>query len=267
MFDEGWSGGFVVRCVVGKVRASYGMNKILIAESDAGLAHRLREAFVDGIFHAMSCDTIKQTRAMLECEDWSLVLIDEKMMDGSGFQLLEEIEDDTIVIMILNENTAPNLERFYEYKIADFINKPFNPIVLKAKVYTQLEKKNAEIKVGSSACFDALGVASPDFMVGDKVVYIDKYEFDFEHKQYKYEGSSVMLDEREQKLLRLLVENKGVVLKKYTLLERLQMESGVNIDCTTLAEMVQILIEKLHAFRYIKIIFGFGYMWAADGEA
>ncbi|MBD5452318.1 MAG: response regulator [Lachnospiraceae bacterium] len=242
------------------------MNRILIAESDTGLAHRLREAFVDGNSYAMSCDTIKQTRTMLECEDWSLVLIDEKMMDGSGFQLLEEIEDDTIVMMILNENTAPNLERFYEYKIVDFINKPFNPIVLKAKVYTQIEKKNAEVKVGSSACFDALGVAAPEFMLGDKVVYIDKYEFDFENKQYKYEGSSVMLDELEQKLLQLLVENRGVVLKKNTLLERLQMGSREKMDCGMLAEIAQILIEKLHAFKYIKVIFGVGYMWATQGE-
>jgi len=241
------------------------MNRILIAESDTGLAHRLREVFVDGNSYAMSCDTIKKTQAMLECEDWSLVLIDEKMMDGSGFRLLEEIEDDTIVIMILNENTAPNLERFYECKIVDFINKPFNPIVLKAKVYTQLEKKNAKVKVGSSACFDALGVAFPEFMAGDEVVYIDKYEFDFENKQYKYEGSGVMLDDLEQNLLRLLVENRDVVLKKNTLLERLQIESSVNIDCDMLAETVQILIEKLHAFKYIKVIFGIGYMWATHG--
>ena len=170
-------------------------------------------------------------------------------------------------MMIQNENTAPNLERFYEYKIVDFINKPFNPIVLKAKVYTQIEKKNAEEKVGSSACFDALGVAAPEFMLGDKVVYIDKYEFDFENKQYKYQGSSVMLDELEQKLLQLLVENRGVVLKKYTLLERLQMESSEEIDCSILAETAQILIEKLHAFKYIKVIFGVGYMWATQGEA
>ena len=243
------------------------MNRILIAESDTGLAHRLREAFVDGNSYAMSCDTIKKTRAMLECEDWSLVLIDEKMMDGSGFRLLEEIEDDTIVMMILNENTAPNLELFYEYKIADFINKPFNPIVLKARVYTQLNKKNAEVKVGSSACFDALGVASTEFMAGNEVVYIDKYEFDFENKQYKYEGSSVMLDRLEQRFLQLLVENRGVVLKKNTLLERLQMESREIIDYSMLGETAQILIEKLHAFKYIKVIFGVGYMWATHGEA
>lgn len=242
------------------------MNRILIAESDTGLAHRLREAFIDGNSYCLSCDTIKKARAMLECEEWTLVLIDEKMMDGSGFNLLEEIDKTTIVMMILNENTAPNLEKFYEYGVVDFINKPFNPIVLKSKVYTQLNKKSAEFQVGSSACFDALGVAFPEFMAGDRIVYIDKYEFDFDTKQYKCRGISVMLDDLEQELLRLLVENRGVVLKKYTLLERLQIKSDVKIDANMLAEAVQILTEKLHAFQYIKIIFGVGYMWAAHSE-
>lgn len=243
------------------------MNRILIAESDTGLAHRLREVFVDGNSYAMSCDTIKKAQEMLECEDWTLVLIDEKMMDGSGFRLLEDVNEDIIVIMILNENTAPNLERFYECGVADFINKPFNPIILKARVYTQLSKKDAEIRVGSSACFDALGVAFPEFMAGDEIVYIDKYQFDFANKQYKYGGSSIMLDNLEQSLLQLLVENRGIVLKKNTLLERLRAGSDVEIDYDLLAETVQILMEKLHAFKYIKIIFGIGYMWAVQRES
>ena len=242
------------------------MNRILIAESDAGLSHRLREAFVDGNSYVMCCDTIKQTQTMLEYEDWTLALIDEKMMDGSGFKLLDEIGEDTILMMILNENTAPNLERFYEYGIVDFINKPFNPTVLKAKVFTQLKHKSDEFKTGSSACFDALGVASLEFMAGDEIVQIDKYEFDFRNKEYKYKGSSVMLDDLEQNLLRLLVENRGVVLKKYTLLERLRIGNDIKINCEHLAEAVQILIEKLHAFRYIKIIHAVGYMWASHEE-
>lgn len=239
------------------------MNRILIAESDAGLAHGLREIFTDGSSYVTSCDTIKQTQTMLECEDWTLALVDEKMMDGSGFRLLEKIGEDTIVMMILNENTVPNMERFYEYGIVDFINKPFNPTVLKARVYTQLKHKSDEFKVGSSACFDALGVASPEFMAGDGVVHIDKYEFDFDGKQFKYGGNSIMLDDLEQELLRLLVENRGVVLKKYTLLERLRIGDNIKIDCGMLAETVQILIEKLHAFKYIKIIYAIGYMWAS----
>lgn len=239
------------------------MNRILIAESDAGLSHRLREAFVDGSSYVMCCDTIKQTQTMLEYEDWTLVLVDEKLMDGSGFKLLDEIGEDTILMMILNENTVPNLERFYEYRIADYINKPFNTTVLKAKVFTQLKHKSDEVKTGSSACFDALGVASPEFVAGAEVVQIDKYEFDFGNKQYKYKGNRIMLDDLEQNLLRLLVENRGVVLRKYTLLERLRIGNNIRINCDLLAESVQILTEKLHAFKYIKIIYAIGYMWAS----
>ena len=72
-----------------------------------------------------------------------------------------------------------------------------------------------------------------------------------------------MLGELEQCLLKLLVENRGIVLKKNTLLERLQAEQGEDIDSDLLADTVQILVEKLHAFRYIKTIFGIGYMWTA----
>lgn len=244
------------------------MNRILIAESDAGLAQRLREIFTDSNTYVMSCDTIKKARTMLECEEWTVAVIDEKMMDGSGYNLLEEIDDDIIIAMILNENETLDAKNPCRSKIADFINKPFNPTVLKAKVYTQISHKASESNIGSSACFDALGVALPEFVLSDKLVYIDKYEFDFENRQYKYEDGNVMLDSLEQELLKLLVENRGVVLKKNTLMERLHIGNNeLEDDSGMLAETAQILVEKLHAYKYIKTIFGIGYMWVADEEA
>lgn len=239
------------------------MDRILIAESDAALASRLKHAFADVNHYPMCCDTVKKTRAMLDCEQWTLLLADEKMTDGSGLGLLEGIDESIIVIMILSEDTKLNEHGLLEYGVADFIKKPFNPTVLKAKVGTQLQKKKLNCKVGSSACFDALGVAYPEFMAGDKTVYIDKYEFDFDRKEYKYDKRGIMLGDFEQCLLKLLVENRGVVLKKNTLLERLRAEWGTEINNELIADTVQVLVEKLHAFRYIKTIFGVGYMWTA----
>lgn len=239
------------------------MDRILIAESNTELASQLKRVFADVNNYPMSCDTIKKTRTMLNCERWALLLIDEKMTDGSGLELLEDLNDNIIVIMILSEDTKLSEVGLQEYGVADYIKKPFNPIVLKAKVGTQLQKKKLSCKVGSSACFDALGVAFPEFMAGDKTVYIDKYEFDFDHKEYKYKENNIMLGDLEQSLLKLLVENRGIVLKKHTLLERLQAERGEEIDSDLLGETVQVLVEKLHAFRYIKTIFGIGYMWTA----
>lgn len=239
------------------------MDRILIAESNTELALQLKNVFADVNNYPMSCDTIKKTRTMLNCERWALLLVDERMTDGSGFELLEDLSDNIIVIMILAEDTKLDENGLQEHGVADFIKKPFNPIVLKAKVGTQLQKKKLSCKVGSSACFDALGVAFPEFMAGDKTVYIDKYEFDFDNKEYKYNENNIMLGELEQCLLKLLVENRGIVLKKNTLLERLHAERGKEIDSDLLADTVQILVEKLHAFRYIKTIFGIGYMWMA----
>lgn len=243
------------------------MNRILIAESDAGLAQRLREIFTDSNTYVMSCDTIKKARTMFECEEWTVAVIDEKMMDGNGYNLLEEIDDDIIVAMILNENEALDARSAYGYKIADFINKPFNPTVLKAKVYTQISHKASKSNIASSACFDALGVAFPEFVPGDNPVYIDKYEFDFENRQYKCGGINVMLGSLEQELLKLLVENRGAVLKKNTLMERLHIGNELEDDGGALAEAAQLLVEKLDAFKYIKTIFGIGYMWASDADA
>ena len=239
------------------------MVRILIAESNTELASQLRGVFADANNYPMSCDTIKKTRTMLDCEEWALVLVDEKMTDGSGLDLLEYISEGIIVIMILAEDTKLNEDGLRGYGVADYIKKPFNPIVLKAKVGTQLQKKHTRFDDGSSARFDALGVAFPEFMVGDKTVYIDKYEFDFDHKEYKYKEKNIMLGDLEQCLLKLLVENRGVVLKKNTLMERLNAELGKEIDGDILAETVQVLMQKLHAFRYIKTIFGIGYMWTA----
>ena len=92
------------------------------------------------------------------------MLVDEKMTDGRGIELLEGLSENIIVIMILAEDTELSEGGLHKYGVADFIKKPFNPIVLKAKVGTQLQKKKLSCKVGSSACFDALGVAFPEFM-------------------------------------------------------------------------------------------------------
>lgn len=246
------------------------MNRILIAESDKELAGQLKAAFADNDNYHMSCNTIKQAEEMLKCEKWAVLLIDENMPDGSGFELVKQVKhvrSDMIVIMIFSGSSYPDIEKLKKEGIDDFIKKPFNPIVLKAKVCTQLKKKKSEIDFGSSARFEALGAASPQFMGGDKsIVYIDGYEFDFDNKKYKYMGNNIWLGQLEQSLLKILVENRGVVLKKNALIERLYTESRVRIDSEALAGIVRILIEKLSAFSYIKVIYGIGYIWTAHKE-
>ena len=73
----------------------------------------------------------------------------------------------------------------------------------------------------------------------------------------------MQLSRLEQCLLRNLVENKGIVLKKRALVDKLRLESGMmHIDESMLAEVVHMLSNKLDARNYIKTVYGIGYLWA-----
>ena len=92
---------------------------------------------------------------------------------------------------------------------------------------------------------------------------IDDYVFNFDTGEYSVSGKKVRLNRLEQCLLRNLVENKGIVLKKKALVDKLRPESRmVYIDETILAEVVQMLTNKLDAHNYIKTVYGIGYLWA-----
>ena len=99
-------------------------------------------------------------------------------------------------------------------------------------------------------------------MIGEHVVEIDDYIFDFDAETYRVAGELVPLNRIEQCLLRNLVENQGIVLKKKALVDKLKSECKiVSMDETILAEMVHMLGNKLGARNYIKTVYGIGYLW------
>ena len=55
-------------------------------------------------------------------------------------------------------------------------------------------------------------------------------------------------------LLRILVENKGVVLRRNALLSRMKLDTHQELDEFVLDGMVRLLREKLKAADYIKTV-------------
>ncbi|CUQ47666.1 Transcriptional regulatory protein%2C C terminal [Dorea longicatena] len=68
-------------------------------------------------------------------------------------------------------------------------------------------------------------------------IHIDLFHFDFEAMTFYVEDSKVELSKTEQKLLRLLVENR-----------------------------IKRLRDKLGAQKYIKTVYGIGYSWVTKDE-
>lgn len=97
-----------------------------------------------------------------------------------------------------------------------------------------------------------------------------EYYFSFYKMEFLKGNRRVELSKAEQRLLQLLVGNRGFTLPGNELMARLREEDLWCTDEATLSEAVRMLRDKLEDDpdmpRYIKTVCGIGYTWA-DGRS
>lgn len=243
------------------------MEKILIAEEDFVLAEKLCGAFSDDETMAVTCGSIESALSLAYQTDFRVVILDEIMPDGNSIDFIESIRsyygeksDVGIIVLVPNEYIEDSVTA-YMHGADDCVSKPFSTAALKARVATLLKRHKHMYNFEASRRFDAIGSASEKGTRGEHMVAIDKYIFDFDKQEFRCLGEAVSLSRIEQGLLKILVENKGVVLKKAALMERMRAETGIQTDENALVNTVMTLRAKLDAGDYIKTVYGMGYMW------
>ena len=180
------------------------MEQILIIEDDMGLNQGLCRALKLENRQVISCLNLKTAREQLFCGSVSLVLLDINLPDGSGLDFLKELKAaDPVrpVILLTANDTDMDIVAGLEQGADDYITKPFSLSVLRARVNTQL-RKNAALS-------------------STKTFQIDGFLFQFDQMQFSKDGVPIELSKTEQKLLRLLVENQGIVMSRADLVDRI----------------------------------------------
>lgn len=83
---------------------------------------------------------------------------------------------------------------------------------------------------------------------------------------YRKAGRLVELSKTEQKLLKLLVQNRGVTLTRADLVDRVWTDGAEYVDENALSVTVKRLRGKLEDTpskpKYLKTVYGVGYTWA-----
>ena len=79
-------------------------------------------------------------------------------------------------------------------------------------------------------------------------------------------GEEISLSKTEQRLLKLLVSNRGITLSRDDLIDRLWTDGAEYVDENALSVAIKRLRDKLGAKDYIKTVYGLGYMWVKDNE-
>lgn len=106
--------------------------------------------------------------------------------------------------------------------------------------------------------------------IDKQIIYLENFSFNFDAMTFLKGNEALVLSKTEQRLLRLLVMNRGLILSREDLLERI-WDGGEFVDENALSVTVRRLREKLEDNpakpQYIKTIYGIGYTWAIRSEA
>ena len=224
------------------------MEQILIIEDDIALNKGLCKALTTDSRQLISCTDIRAAREQILCSMPSLILLDINLPDGSGLDFLKELKkgSDFIPVILLTANdTDLDIVNGLELGADDYITKPFSLAVLRARVNTQLRK-------------------IPSATVPNSVIIIDDYSFDFSTMEFSVRDNKVELSKTEQKLLRLLIENRGTVMSRSALVDRIWTDGAEYVEENALSVTVKRLRDKLEAHQYIKTIYGIGYSWVNE---
>ncbi len=223
--------------------------QIVIVEDDKDLCSGLCKALKAETRTIVSCEDLKSARDQIFLTNPALVILDINLPDGNGLDLVKEIRERNLsvpVILLSANDTDSDVVKGLEMGADDYVTKPFSLSVLRARVNTQLRKHEAE-------------------STGD-VVLIDNYSFDFDRMIFTISGEEISLSKIEQRLLKMLVSNRGITLSRDDLVDRLWTDGSEYVDENALSVAIKRLRDKLSAKDYIKTVYGLGYMWVKSDD-
>lgn len=223
-------------------------NQILLVEDDLALSDGIVMVLQGIPFSINQCFNLKTARENLQRETYDLVILDINLPDGNGLDLLKEIKRDYScpVILLTANDMEMDVVTGLEMGADDYITKPFSLAIFRARVNTQL--RNAEENVREKDCFRQ-----------------DGFVFDFERMEFQKNGMAIELSKTEQKLLRLLVQNRGITLERGRLIDCIWTDGAEYVDENALSVVVKRLRDKLENDskkpEHIKTVYGIGYTW------
>ena len=225
------------------------MSKILVVEDDLTLSAGLCFALDNSGLLTVPAYTCQKARQLLKINQFQLAILDVNLPDGSGFDLCREIKaaaPELPVIFLTANDLETDIVMGLESGADDYVTKPFSLAILRARV-------NAQLRRG----------APPQ----TEVFTQDGFTFDFAAMEFSKNGVSVELSKTEQKLLRILVENRGRTLPRELLVDRVWTDGAEYVDENALSVTVKRLRGKLEENpskpRFLKTVYGIGYVWSS----
>ena len=226
------------------------MNKtlILVVEDDRPIRNLIVTTLKTHDYKYLAAEN--GASAILEASSHNpdIVLLDLGLPDMEGVEVIKKIRTWSNMPIIVISARSEDMDKIEALDAGadDYITKPFSLSVLRARVNTQLRKAAA---------------MSEKEKDNEHVYRKEPYVFDFDRMKFMVDGKEIELSKTEQKLLRILVENAGMNMRRELLLDRVWSDGAEYVDENALSVSIKRLRDKLGAEHAIRTVYGIGYRW------
>lgn len=210
-------------------------------EDDTMIASGILYALESEGYKTNHATRIKDARSLIEHYNFDLAIIDMQLPDGTGFDVSEIFKNNATSVIFLtvvdDENT---IVRAFDEGAQDYIVKPFRIRELLARVRRIL---SVNIKNGEK----------------DNIIYMGHAVIHTDEAKVYVNDKIIELTALEYRLLLIFASNKGILLTRQQILDKIWDADGNFVEDNTLTVYVKRLREKLGEAIHIETVRGMGY--------
>ena len=214
---------------------------ILIVEDDKESAIALQKTLLAEHYIVDVAYSYEQAQSRLRHGNYSIILLDWNLGDGSGHELLKQLREEecsSFVIMITSESDTQNKASVLDSGADDYIVKPYSSIELLARIRAVSRRESTQ--KSSHITFGRL-------------------QLDVAACEITLDGTALELTTTEYNILKLLMLNPNVVLSRFQITEHIMSDFAAIGNSNLVDVHIKNLRKKLADYKVIKTVRGVGY--------
>ena len=221
-------------------------NQVLIVDDDEAVLTMLYKVIRSNGIDADTASNGMKALELVSQKTYDLILLDVNMHGMDGFEVIQEIRRRKInVPIIVVSGRKEDYDMLYGLDIGadDYVTKPFNPVVLGAKVKALIRRSQSH----SSASND--------------LIQAGPFQYNTSTLRFYKHGEEILLSAKENAMMKLFIDNVNRVFSKdmiYELIwgEAIIDENAIMVYINRLRQKVE---EDPGKPKYIQTVRGLGY--------
>ncbi|AQS08881.1 response regulator protein GraR [Clostridium saccharobutylicum] len=203
------------------------MGKIVIIEDDEAIREELQNFLIKYGYEVKAPMSMDNIIKYVENENASLILLDINLPMYDGYYICREIRKTSDVPIIIVTSRDSETDELISMNLGadDFITKPYNTEILLARITNILKRTYGNLKTNS-------------------ILSYRDFNINLSNATITYKNKSLELTKNEVKILSYLINNKGSIVKRDSLMEYL-WKADYFVDDSTLNVNINRLRKKL----------------------